>query len=144
MADSASYSSDSDSHERGVIPAVVARPRPEFVRSEVVVGDLHVDPETAPKKGGRPRKGVASKLASQSVEREKMFAEAAAPQDAPAPPPRREQEQQKYEYTDSELLGILAVGVLTGAALVWVGFRAAEIFAPVKPLSVKAARHVGG
>lgn len=132
------YSSGSDVDEHSKVPAVQVRPRPQFVRSEAVMGNLRVDPETAPKKGGRPR-GAAPKpkLEAQAEQRHEFLSQQ---HDAPPAAPVTDlKSEHREEYTDSEILTVLAVGLVGGLALAYLGWRASALFAPPVQEAVKKA-----
>lgn len=119
------YTSDDQSAQRGTVPVVQRHPRPEFVRpASLEIGELHVDPETAPKKGGRPRKNkdktapIAAKLEAEALERAEMMQPPEPEPDVPQEL-KSADEPEKHEYSDYDIAMLLVVGVAVGAALTW-------------------------
>jgi hypothetical protein len=106
------------------------------------MGNMHVDPATAPKPGGRPRKGAVApqpKLEAQAQQRQEFLATAAA---APEPVPEPAPASESYEVSDREIQAVLIIGFVGGLALAYLGWRVSGLLAPAAKESVKkAARH---
>ena len=118
----------------GATPVVANTPEAKakiaFACAPGKVADMHVDPELAPKKGGRPKKAKKEK------EKEKVVA------CAPAPAPAEEEvetlrthaapsvvapqcdddqlsELDEKEFTEKEVMQVLILGAVSGLALGW-------------------------
>ena len=125
----------------------------EFACSPGVVADMHVDPELAPKKGGRPRKTVPK----QKKEKEKLVekkaemvkAEVAKDQKVELDDPPvvlstrscaqpsvascagvpcavavdEDEDEDEKEFTEKEVIQVLLLGAVSGLALGWLAHK---------------------